>query len=82
MPRAVVLRAGEVLRELELEAGSPERRRERTNAVSQPATGPLQLTLFGTTHPAVERLRALEVDSLSPLDALQALYELARIARE
>jgi DNA mismatch repair protein MutS len=33
-------------------------------------------------HPALAALRDLEVDSLSPIEALTRLYELKRLARE
>ncbi|RIK44454.1 MAG: DNA mismatch repair protein MutS [Chloroflexi bacterium] len=82
MPKAVVRRASEVLRELEQDAASAERTRRRGQVLSEPVAGPTQLTLFGITHPAVERLRSLEVDALSPLEALQTLYELGRLARD
>ena len=78
MPRAVIRRATDVLAELERDGNSPTQRAARSDAVSQ-ASGPVQLTLFGAPHAAVERLKALEVDTLSPLDALQALYELKRL---
>ena len=42
-----------------------------------------QLAMFGaTSNPAVEALRKLEVDNLSPLEALTKLYELKRMAGE
>lgn len=82
MPKAVVRRAAEVLAELERTDGSADRMQRRAAAVSHQPAGPVQLTLFGTTHPVVERLRALEVDGMSPLEALQTLYELNRLARE
>jgi len=82
MPRQVVRRAGEVLRELERDGNSLGQREARTAAVTHQPTSPVQLTLFGAPHPAVERLKSLEVDSLSPLDALTELYELRRLATD
>jgi hypothetical protein len=44
---------------------------------------PSQLTLFAAEpHPAVKRLRLIDTDSTTPLDALRVLDELARLARE
>jgi DNA mismatch repair protein MutS len=40
----------------------------------------MQLTLFAPPSPAVEALRSLDVDSLTPLEALNRLYELKRLA--
>ena len=82
MPRAVIRRATDVLAELERDGNTPARQSARKDAVSAPSIAPVQLTLFGSPNPAVERLKALEVDALSPLDALQELYELKRMANE
>jgi DNA mismatch repair protein MutS len=71
MPPSVVERARELLRDLEANghgsAPSPE----------------TQLTLFALpeTHPAVERLRTVDVDRTTPLQALSLLAELARAAK-
>jgi len=73
LPETVVARAREILRELE------------TAAAPAPAPAPepaVQLGLFGPpVHPAVERLRALDVDRTTPLQALNLLAELAQSAR-
>ncbi len=66
---------------------SPERdRRGRRAAMRLPGPDPggdptFQLTFFGQPDPAVEALRALDVEALSPLDALTKLFELQRLAR-
>ncbi len=77
VPKAVVRRAREILRELE-EAGG--------DFVIQPreqAEGPQQLSFFQVdTEPLVAFLRELNVDELSPLDALTKLYELKRLLGE
>jgi DNA mismatch repair protein MutS len=82
MPRQVVRRAGDVLRELERDGKATAQREARATAVTHQPAAPVQLTLFGVSHPVVERLKALEVDSLSPLDALTALYELKALVNE
>ena len=67
----ILERARELLRDLEANghgsAPSPE----------------TQLTLFALpeTHPAVERLRTVDVDRTTPLQALSLLAELARAAK-
>jgi DNA mismatch repair protein MutS len=76
MPRAVVRRAGEILADLE---GGGERAPRRTGgrrAAAAPAPPQFQLSLFGAPDPVVEELRALDVESLSPLEAITKLYEL------
>jgi DNA mismatch repair protein MutS len=82
MPRAVVRRASDVLADLERDTNATPHRTARRAAVSQPRDEPVQLTLFGTPHPAVERLKELEVDALSPLDALRTLYELKTLVQD
>ncbi len=77
VPKAVVKRAREILRELE-EAGG--------DFVIQPrevAEGPQQLSFFqADTEPLIAFLQDLNVDELSPLDALTKLYELKRLLGE
>ncbi len=77
LPGDVVRRAKEVLLRLEGEhrvvPGTPS-----------PAPDPGQLGLFpdATPHPALEALRGLDLDSLTPLEALNRLAELQRRARD
>jgi DNA mismatch repair protein MutS len=40
----------------------------------------MQLTLFAPPSPVVTTLRDLDVESLSPLEALTKLFELKRLA--
>lgn len=82
MPRQVVRRASEVLSDLERDNAATGRRERRAAAVTKQPDVPLQLTLFGGTHPVVERIREMEIDGLTPLDALTTLYELRRLADE
>ncbi|HYM15455.1 MAG TPA: DNA mismatch repair protein MutS [Dehalococcoidia bacterium] len=72
LPKAVVLRAREVLRELESA--------ERGSGANQAP----QLSLFAATPPddGLRRdLAGIDVDSMSPLEALTTLYELRNRAR-
>ena len=74
MPRPVVERARELLAQLE-QAGSDFKLRQRRNTV--------QLSFLDEApHPALETLRALDVDNLSPIEALTKLYELKRMAKD
>jgi DNA mismatch repair protein MutS len=74
LPESVVERAREILRELETAAAPPS---------SQPRAEPVvQLGLFGPpVHPAVERLRAIDANRVTPLQALNLLAELSEAAR-
>ena len=72
LPPAVIHRAQDVLRDL-----------ERDRGVSAPscadAQQPTQLSLFADSSPALERLKAIDPNTLSPLEALTALYELKKL---
>ena len=76
MPGSVVSRAWEVLAELEDGSHSksgPYRRR---------GPAPLQMPLLGFGSPVVDELIALDVASMTPLDAINRLYELQERARD
>ena len=83
IPKAIVRRAAEVLSELESMSreGSDKDRRRSAMAAPIPETTPqIQLTMFGRPDPVVEELKALDVESLSPIEAITKLYELKRKA--
>ena len=79
MPRAVVRRATEVLHDLESGGGGDEAPR-RTRRARAPEPPQFQLSLFGVPDPVVEELKTLDVESLSPLEAITKLYELKQRA--
>ncbi|MBL8960584.1 MAG: DNA mismatch repair protein MutS, partial [Gemmatimonadetes bacterium] len=84
LPPAVIARAREVLKSLEGEqlAAALEAGGARHRAVIRPPA-PSQLTLFTVEpHPVVLRLRALDPNGITPLEALRLLDELARHAHE
>lgn len=75
MPPSVVARARELLQALEQGNGD--------FAGRKPPQQRQQLSFFDAPeNPALAALRALEVDELSPLEALTALYELKRMVVE
>jgi len=77
LPRSVIHRAQEVLVELEGDRGNkrvPRGRRDRRE--------PQQLSLFSPASPILEELSNLDVDSMTPLEALNKLYELKQKAKE
>ena len=69
LPRPVVQRAGEILTQLEASSGK---------AVRLDPDAPKQLALFPETNPLVDELESLDVNSLSPIEALNKLYEWQR----
>jgi DNA mismatch repair protein MutS len=77
LPRAVVTRAQELLRDLE---SSRNGHRPTARRRIPPAE---QLSLFAnaTPDPILEELAALDIDALTPLDALTKLHELRQRAR-
>jgi len=70
LPKPVIHRAEEILQELE--------QGEWTHAPTQPASAVQQLSLFVTESPVLKELKSLDVDALSPLEALTKLYELKK----
>jgi DNA mismatch repair protein MutS len=76
LPDAVLRRAHEVL-------GTLEGEHRVVQGAPPSAADPGQLPLFGSAepHPVVDRLRDLDVNALTPLDALNRLAELQREAR-
>ncbi len=80
MPKSVVRRAREILQDLEEGAPGKAERTRRRKTIGQAAEAPLQMTFFGAPDPVVEDLKQLDVEGLSPLEALTALFELQRKA--
>jgi DNA mismatch repair protein MutS len=80
LPIPVVHRAEEILADLEKSgAAGPKRLYQAEDRAGRAAA--VQVSLFTETHPAVEALRSLDVNGLTPLDALNRLYELQKLAR-
>ena len=79
LPGSVVNRAWEVLRDLETSDTSERKTRGRRRG-STPSTE--QLPLLWVTPPTLDELLALDVSSLTPLEAINKLYELQKQARD
>jgi DNA mismatch repair protein MutS len=69
MPQPVIQRASEILIQLEASSGK---------AVKINPNLPQQMVLFPETNPFVEELKALDINTLSPIEALNKLYEWKR----
>ncbi|NJD09980.1 MAG: DNA mismatch repair protein MutS [Gemmatimonadetes bacterium] len=77
LPQAVVARAREILRELEGAHTGGGEGLGRRGAHAPAAAAREQLSLFAPPeHPALARLRRTDIDSLTPLQALNLLAEL------
>jgi DNA mismatch repair protein MutS len=75
----VISRAQEVLADLENDhgkaPGSKTTRKEKSNQITQ-------ITFFGPKPAVLEELQNMDLDGLTPLEALNKLYELQKKARE
>jgi DNA mismatch repair protein MutS len=69
LPKPVIRRAEELLEELE------QGQRDHAAAEAAPV---VQLSLFGERNPVLEELAGLDVNALSPLEALNKLFEWKR----
>jgi DNA mismatch repair protein MutS len=69
LPAPVIQRASEILQQLEASSGK---------AVHLDPILPQQLTFFPETNPLVDELRDLDINTLSPIEALNKLYEWQR----
>ena len=77
VPKAVIERANEVLKELESGNG-------RQVIVKEVASEPDSQISFGfnTSNEIVEELKALDVNTLTPIEAMEKLYSLSKKAKE
>jgi DNA mismatch repair protein MutS len=69
LPRPVVQRASEILKQLETSSGK---------AVRLDKEAPRQLALFPETNPLRAELENLDINALSPIEALNKIYEWKR----
>ena len=83
VPKDVVERAAEILENLEKQSLEAGHRKAGVPGKGKPRAKLAQLTLFRLeTHPALEELRKLDTDKLSPLEAFLKLKELRDMAKE
>jgi DNA mismatch repair protein MutS len=69
LPRPVVQRAQEILQQLEASSGS---------AIKINPNAPRQAALFPETNPLLDELEKIDINALSPMEALNKLYEWQR----
>jgi DNA mismatch repair protein MutS len=69
LPKPVVQRAQEILHQLEASSGK---------AVKLNPQAPRQLALFPETNPLLDELKGIDMNTLSPIEALNKLYEWQR----
>ena len=81
LPAQVVNRAEDILSDLERSGAAGPKRLYETDFDSGKAAA-IQVSLFADSHPAVDALRTLDVNALTPLDALNRLYELQKLTTD
>lgn len=69
LPRPVIQRAGEIMAELEKTSG---------RAVKMNPLAAQQIALFPETNPLLDEIKGLDINSLSPIEALNKLFEWQR----
>ena len=74
LPRQVIVRAQEILDGLEKRSYEQKRR--------VPSRRPVQLPLFTLEHPVLEEIKEIDVNSMTPLDALNKLYQIQKRLKE
>ncbi len=79
LPKSVVHRAHEVLEDLEGESNRKRRPAKGQRRRQEPSQ---QLGFFGQKPPLLEELEEMDIDALTPLEALTRLYEIQKKARE
>jgi len=76
VPREVIHRAKDILARLEEEHLDAEGHAKIARPAAQAKPAEIQLTLFGPAdHPLLDELRQLDLDNLTPLEAMQRLQE-------
>ena len=78
MPNAVVNRAWDVLSDLE----SPDADPAGNGRAARRGAGPMQLALMPVSSQALDHLLEIDVASMTPIEAINKLYELQEQARE
>jgi len=76
LPKAVIRRAEQILQQLEEEQTS----RRNGSAGEATADQALQLSIFGQSSEIERELVSLDIDSMSPIEAINKLYELKKKA--
>jgi DNA mismatch repair protein MutS len=74
LPKSVIVRAEEVLADLE----SHDSKRSKVS----PRKASLQIPLFSGGSLLADEINSLDIDSMSPLEAITKLYELKRMAKQ
>ncbi len=80
LPKSVIHRAQEVLSDLEGDGSRPTIRKSMKNEPRK-AVPQAQIPLFGQKSPVLDELEKMDINAMSPLEALNKLYELQQKAK-
>lgn len=81
LPSEVIDRAKEILKDLERNGAASKTMGRGAKISAKKQT--LQLTLFeGEKHPVIEEIEKLDVSTMSPIEAMNKLYELQKQAKD
>ena len=82
LPPAVVSRAWEVLKELEKTGAAGQVSKNASRKGSRSSSAAMQMALFQPERPLLDEVLGLDIANLTPLEAINKLYELQQRARE
>ncbi|MFB3098204.1 MAG: DNA mismatch repair protein MutS [Dehalococcoidia bacterium] len=82
LPPAVVSRAWEVLKELETTGAAGQVSKNASRKGSRSSAAAMQMALFQPERPLLDEVLGLDIANLTPLEAINKLYELQQRARE
>ena len=81
LPKDVVARAAQILGQLEARGAAVSASLGDVETETKPEQA-IQPTLNLEEHPAVSALKSLQVGCITPLDAMNKLYELVKLANQ
>ena len=82
LPKAVISRANDILRDLEKKELAPDGLANTAKKPKKSEPNVVQTMLVFDDHPVVDELKALDLDSFTPLQALNLLAELKEKAKK
>ena len=86
MPKSIILRAAEILQQLERKSIEDKSENMATNIEPSTSTEQMQLSIFEVSDPAIgkvkEMLGSMDINTMTPIECMMKLNELVRILEE